>query len=339
MIKIYACFRRLLILSFTILLSLSACNKLPPTEISLAAPQSAASSLVWITRQLGYFEQQGIKLELTAYPSGKRALAAMMQGKTDLAISAETPFVMASFQRDDLDLYATLGQSDNDVRILARKDRAISKPSDLVGKTIATQQGSAVHFFLSSFLLKHHIDVSSVTIRFLKVEQLAAALASAEVDAISMRDPVLANAIKLIGKEKLVEFSEPGLYTKTYNLVGFKKFTTTYPEAMTRILTALYKGAEYIQKNPQKAINMTALNMQVSSQRVAAQWQALRLDVTLNQSLLTTLQEEAQWIVSSGMVKMSQLDDGKLPDFWHRINAAPLTIAVPNAIGLIGKNQ
>ena len=42
---------------------------------------------------------------------------------------------------------------------MARRDHGINSIDELKGKTIATQQGSAVHFFLNTFLLFNNIDI------------------------------------------------------------------------------------------------------------------------------------------------------------------------------------
>ncbi len=316
---------------------LSACDNKPPLQsISMGAPQSTQASLIWLTDDLGFFEEQGIQLDLHAHPSGKRALAAMLRGEVKLAVTAETPFVIASFKRDDLRLYASMGQSDNELRILARRDHGINQPADLRGKTIATQQGSAVHFFLSSFLLYYQLDSTSTSTRFMKAEDLPAALTKGDIDAFSMREPYLSQAKKLIGIDKLVEFSVPGLYTKSYNLVGTADFDNNHPGVIRKILFALNKGANYADKNPDKALQIISRKLQLPQVTVASLLSDMRLSVTLNQGLLITLQEEAQWAVTTGLIKPDKQSDTQIPDFLTRINSTPLEEAIPYAVGLIG---
>ena len=329
----------LIILLFTgsALTSCSSQQKLQ--SITFGATSSPMSLLVWLTDELGYFTKHGIQLNMQEYPSGKRALAALLRGEQELAVSAETPFVIASFKRSDLRIYATLGQSDNDVRVLARADHGIRNPDDLRGKTIGTQKGSAVHFFLSSFLLKHQINSSDISIRYMKAEELPAAFSNGHVDAISMRDPILARAKEKTGENKVIEFSEPGLYTKTYNLVGSDNFTRKYPGVMQKILSALNETAEFIGSNPRQAIDLAARKLQLSDERMMEIWPGIRISVTLDQGLLSTLQEEARWAVSTGMIKNTELINGQIPDFLTRLNPQPLSIAVPNAVGLIGVIQ
>lgn len=319
---------------------LTACDNKPPLQhISLGAPQSLLPSLIWLTDELGFFEEQGIRLELNAYPSGKRSLIAMLEGKEDLAATAETPFAIASFSRDDLRLYATMGQSDNEVSVLARRDHGINTPSDLRNKTIAVQKGSAIHYFLTSFLLYNQLDHAGIQVRFMKAEDLHVALAAGEVDAISMREPYLSLAKDLIGEENLVTFNVPGLYTKSYILVGTEVFETTLPGAMKKILIALNKGAEYADRYPQKAIELISSKLGLPRQRIISLWPEVRLSLTLNQGLLSALQEEAQWVINAGLAQQGTSARRGIPDFLKLINPEPLEAAVPYAVGLVGTNH
>ena len=52
----------------------------------------------------------------------------------DMVTVAQTPFVFNSFKRDDYAMIAVMVFSNNDVKVVGRKDRGIEAPSDLRGK-------------------------------------------------------------------------------------------------------------------------------------------------------------------------------------------------------------
>jgi sulfonate transport system substrate-binding protein len=338
MVKIYNSFFRLFfqsVLITTTCIWLCSCSEQPQqVTISLGDFHSPLASLVLLTEDLGYFEQQGINLKMHDYPSGKRALAALLNGEEELVTVAETPFVIASFKHKDLRLYASMGRSSNEMRILARRDHGIKQPRDLKTKSIGAQKGSAIHFFLSSFLLYHKIQPAHADIHFMKVEELPKALINGDIDAISIREPFLSEARTAIGVNKTIEFNVPGLYTKTYNLVANKDFVNKYPGAMEKILRAMNKATNYAEQHPQQALTTIAEKLQLPAERIAKFWQDTRLRLTLNQGLLSILNEQARWAVNSNLIKKNWHPNGQIPDFINNIDTTPLTNSVPYAVSL-----
>ncbi len=302
-------------------------------RIVLGAPISAQASLIWLAGHLGYFKAHHIDVELHPYPSGKRSLTALMRGDVTLAITAETPFAIAAFTHPELRLYATVGKSDNDMRILARRDHGITTPGDLRGKTIATQRASAVHFFLSGFLLYRDLNPDGVKRRFMKAEALPQALASGEVDAIAMREPFLSRATQRLKRRQWIEFGAPGLYTKTHNIVASKDFVIEHPGAMEGILSALSEASHFAERHPDRAIAIVAARLGIQPAVLERLWPDLRLRVTLNQGLLTSLREEARWALDEAIVT---LESNEIPDFLAYLEPGPLEHTLPYAVGLIG---
>ncbi len=326
--------RKLLAL-FLVVLFLGACSsEAPQPPIRLGVPVSTQASLPWLTQELGLFRKNGVRIELVSYPSGKRAPQALLKGRLDLAVSAETPFAIAAFDHPDLRLFSTLGKSDDEIRVLARRDHGIEKPADLAGKSIATQQNSAVHFFLSSFLLYHGLDPKGIDLHFMKAEELAPALVSGEVDAISMRDPILEEAKWGLGEGRWVEMKVPGLYTKTYNLLGRVDFLQKHPGTMERILQALMEAEEYLEQHPEQARKLIAARLGLTETRLEQLWSGLQFRVSLSQGLLATLQEEAAWAVASGAVDAAKAT--AMPDFLVLLELRPLSSVAPDTVGLIG---
>ena len=329
-----------LLLTIVLIFLVACSNQDQRPQVTIGTPKSVMASLTWLADDLGYFEEQGIDLTIKNHASGKVALDAMIAGSVDLAVSAETPFVIESFNHDDLRLFASLGQSDNELHVLARLDHGISSPDQLQGKIIGTQKGSAVHFFLSSFLLYYQLNEEDlVQIRFMPAVELVGALKSGEIDAFSLREPFTSQARREIGEDKLINFHVPGLYTKTYNLVGNKEFTLKYPGVMPKILLALHKAAIYSENHPKEFKDILFRRLQIPKVQIDAMLPDVRLGVTLNQGVLTTLHEEAAWAVSSGQVDPASMENGKVLDFLSRLDTQPLQEALPDALGLIGINH
>lgn len=322
---------------FWIVVGIASVILLAPTKgfaggrgpITIGVDQSPLLALIMIAEDQGFFSKQGVDATLIYYASGKLALNGMFSGVVELAIPAETPIVFSSFERMDFSIIATIGSSDNESKIVARKDRGIQKPGNLRGKRIATQKASAVHFFLHSFLIKNGLPEKHIKVSFKDPDELVPALANGEIDAFSMREPYISRAKKSL-QDNLVTFQEPGLCLKTYNLVAFNAFIKDRPQAVKSVLQALMKSEEFIKKYPEHAKRIVSNKTGVKESEIAGLWPDLRFEVSLEQSLLVSLENEARWAIRNKLT-----DRKKVPNYLSFIYLDALEAVKPKGVTLI----
>ena len=207
------------------------------TPVTLGVGMAPLASLAILADAEGLFAREGVTVSVRKFASGKLALDALLADEVQIATAAVTPVVFSSFKRRDFSIVAGIGTSGNDTRIIGRKDRGVAKPQNLRGRRIATQEASAVHFFLHMFLLKHGLTEKDVMIRGMVPDLFPQALARGEVDACAMREPLISRTLALLG-DKAVVFEEPELYVEHYNLLVRNRSLDTRPEMVHRLLRA-----------------------------------------------------------------------------------------------------
>jgi sulfonate transport system substrate-binding protein len=297
--------------------------------VSIALALEPMSALVIIAETEGFLRKEGLDVKVKEYASGRLALQGMLKGQAEFATVADSPIVVSSFEREDFKVLATIASSDNEPKIVARRDRGIAKPTDLAGKRIGTQKGSAVHFFLYHFLLKHGLRGVRTTVVFLEPAELPSALARGEIDAFSMREPLVGEAQRLLGDNAIL-FEEKGLYLKTFNLVAVEDAVKNRTSVVNKILHSLIRAEEYTRQHPEQARRKVANRLQISEAVLSREWNELWLRVSLEQSLLLNLEDQARWAVSEGLVKGK-----KMPNFLNIIFIDPLHTIRPEAVRLI----
>ena len=298
-------------------------------SITIGVEQSPLLALIMIAEDQGFFSKQGVDVKVRYYASGKLTLNGMFAGEVDLATPAETPIVFSSFERIDFRIVATIGSSDNDQAIVTHKDREILKPGNLRGKRIATQKASAVHFFLHSFLIKHGLSEKDIKLSFKHPDELVPALTNGEIDAFCMREPYVSRAKTLL-KDNIVIFKEPGLYLKTYNLVVFNNFIKDRSQVVKSVVKALIKSEEFAKKIPERAQKIVSNKTGIKESEIAGLWPDLRFEVSLEQSLLASLENEARWAIRN------KLTDGKkVPNYLNFIYLDTLEAVKPKGVTII----
>lgn len=324
-------FNRLLINVSILLLSSSmglAASEAKET-VRLGIALQPLVTLAIIAHERGFFSQEGLDVPVQYYPSGKAALEAMFAGEVEIATVAETPIVFSSFKRNDFRIFTTIGTSRDEQRIIARKDRGVNKPADLKGKRLATQQGSAVHFFLHLFLLQHGMSENDITLSFKKVEELPEALASGEIDGFALREPFIAEAKKLLG-EKAIVFEAPGLYAMTFHLVAANEYIRGNPELLKKMLRALLGAERFVKERPGEAQKIVAARLKITDREMTERWPDIGMRVSLDQSLLLGLEDEARWMIQLGLT-----DKKETPNFLNFLYLDGLDAIKPMAITVI----
>ena len=128
-----------------------------PMKITLFGQPSVNNDAIWMAFEKGFFKEEGLDVTYRLFPSGTTAFQTFQTGQGDIVLSGDLPSVQY-FERVKGD-YRTIAVMERDTKgyvVVARKE--ISKPQDLVGKTVATRVGSTGSWFISEYLQKNGID-------------------------------------------------------------------------------------------------------------------------------------------------------------------------------------
>jgi NitT/TauT family transport system substrate-binding protein len=287
------------------------------------------SALAIVAEMENFFSRRGVAATVRKFPSGKLAMEALLAGDVQVATVAETPVVFDSFARRDFRILAIIGTADNEIRIIARKDRGICNHGDLKGRRVATQEASSMHFFLHMFLVKHGLMGKEVAITYAPPDTLAGMLVSGQVDACSTREPVISRVRAALG-ENAVVFEEPGLFVKYYLVVAEQRFLERNPAAACAILRALVDAETYAKQHPRKTTTAVARAIKIEEAVLKQLWSCVDLRVRLSQSLLSAMEDEARWALGSGLVKAVAA-----PNYLQLVHLNALLDVKPAAAGII----
>lgn len=310
-------------------LSLAVTHPAFCAPVRLGISSQPLVSLAIIADRQGFLAREGVQATVRHYPSGKHAMEALLAGEVDIATVAETPVVFSSFKRDDYSIFATIGSFSNEQRIVANRKSGITSPADLRGKRVATQQGSAVHFFLHLFLLKQKLSEKDVVLSYLKADELPKALARREIDAFSMREPFVSEARRLLGKDAVV-FDSPGLYVMSFHMVAMKAYIKAHPELIARTVRSLIRAEELYRADYGRAVKTVAEELKIPERELSVHLGEMDLRVSLDQSVLMGLEDEARWALNMNLVP-----GRKMPNYLRYLYLDALQQVRPASITVI----
>lgn len=304
---------------------------IPVEKIALGADLSLLPAMVWIAERNGYFQVEGLDIDIKGFDSGKSAMRAMLDegAGLDIVTVAQTPFVLNSFRRDDYAMISVMVFSNNDVKVVGRKDRGIEIRSDLRGKKVGVTKGSTGHYFISLFLTTYGLSLSDVELVDLKATELPGALADGKVDVISAWEPHIQKAKKLLGKNASV-FLEPDIFREDFYFVVKKDFIRNHPETLKRFLKAMKRAEAFIDSNSEDAMTIASERLAIDRELVASVWTDYSYRLLLDQSILVSLENEARWAIKNRLTNKT-----KVPNYLNFIHQDALKEVKPETVTII----
>lgn len=142
---------------------------------------------LFVAERAGYFEEQGIEIETTAFQTGISLAQALTGGSLDVGVMGA---VVANFPAKGQGKLFVLNNQQVDIhQIWAAPDSGIEAIEDLKGKTIATTSGTASDLVLQVALDKAGLTRDDVEVVNLDMPSVANAFVTGAVDAASLWSP------------------------------------------------------------------------------------------------------------------------------------------------------
>jgi NitT/TauT family transport system substrate-binding protein len=249
--------RRAAVIGFAAAAALGTFSSASAQETVIRVERSPVGQFqgLFIAEELGYFKERGIKLEINIGASPDGALAQLMAGQKDIAMTGLVPITAAA--ANGMPVVAVLNAQDqNEIKtfgLMVKKDSPIQKFEDLKGKKIglpgiASPQGTA---FLTE-LEKHGMAQSDVELVNLPFPGVLEAIESGAVDA-GMPIGLFYSLAKQQGYREFPEvYDNLVLDTPAVLFASTKQWADDNKELLTKFNEAMALAYEYANKNPDK---------------------------------------------------------------------------------------
>lgn len=295
--------------------------------INLGVPPLEQNALIYVANHKGFFVDNGLHIVIKDYDTGPGAVDGLLKGEVDIAQTAEFPLVRAAFQKKEIRVIACNDKFENDY-ILGRRDRGIAKIPDLKGKRIGLTLKTVNEFYLGRFLALKGMNLRDVTLVDVAPAQFAKAIAGGEVDAIIAWQPY----IHRIEKEVNGVVVWPGQSSQAAFgvLVCGSGWLTQHPDTIKRFLKSLREAEDYLVLHPEKGKAVVQKRLNYDDSYVALIWPQHRFSLSLDQTLIVAMKDEAQWMINSKLTS-----EKTIPDFVNYIYVDGLKAIKLEAVNII----
>jgi len=299
----------------------------PVEKVTIGVGVAPLSLLIWVAENEGYFADNGLDVEIKEYPSGKAAVADLIDGKVDIATITEFGFTSKSFDEKDITILSSIATATIN-SLIARKDKGIEEISDLKGKRIAVTSGTEAEFFLGTFLIFNDISINDVAIVYLEPRDIVQSVSDGEVDAAMTWEPYAYKTRSNLGENAIVWPGQSGQHSY-WLFVSKEDFITRNPEMVKRSLKALLQAEEFVKRNKDGSKGIL-VSHDLDAQFVDDIWQKLDYTISLSQELLITMEDGAKWKIENRLT-----DKTKVPNYLDYIYCGALETVKPEACTIV----
>lgn len=225
------------------------------TKIKAVSQPNGASLPLYIADKLGYFEDEGLDVELTSYPSGPASLAAGASGEWQAGWQGAPPALTGANQFGLIPAGLMMREDANHIMFIRASVLEGSTPAEVLeSHKISTQQNSLSDQVMQACTVHLGAQVENLELVPLEGGEIVQALKSGDVDAInSWATP----DFELLDDDDYVQVctAEEAGVAVVDPFVITPDFADEDPEAAAGFLRAGYRANDFINDNFDEAVD------------------------------------------------------------------------------------
>ncbi len=295
----------------------------------MASAPFESLGLVYVAQDQGLFAANDLRVRFREFDTGAEALEAVVNGDADIAVgTAEFPLVGKAFQDVPISAIATIDRPEI-IYLIGRKDRGINTPSDLKGKRIGTATGTIAQFYLGRFLELNGMTAEDIVFVNLRTpEEWRAAIANGDVDAVVLAQPEASTVRDSLGANATFLSVQAGQPAFTL-AIARNEWIAENAGLEQKFLTALAASEEFVARNPAEAKSIIQDRLDLDPAYMQVAWAQNSFALSLEQSLIVAMEDEARWMIRSKLTTETQI-----PDMGRYVDVAGLSEVKPGAVSI-----
>ena len=242
---------KLRIAGVALALTAFAAHAQKPLQVIRLADQPAAEvsyTVVWVAEALGYFADEGIKIDRKTFANGPAGLLEFANGTIDAEMAAIAPFMQFAARGGDFKMVISLTKG-NSALVGLKKYKSYA---DLNGKKVGVPGIGTTHDAVLSYVEQsQNLKFERV---FGKVTDIAIMADKGEVDAYIGWEPASAIAIAQNPKLHYIAQLPPIKNVESLEMIVQTKLAKEKPELVLGFVRAIRKGIEYVKNNPKEKV-------------------------------------------------------------------------------------
>lgn len=249
-----------LVLMIIVSLGLSACTK--DTELQKVRLIEVTHSLFYTPQYValtqGFFEEEGLSIELTNGKGADKCMTALISGEADIGfMGSEASIYVYNQGRENYVInFAQLTQRDGSFLVSREKEEDFTF-DNLRGKSVIGGRKGGMPEMVLEYVIKNHglVIGEDVEVRTdIQFDVMAGAFIGGEGDYVTLFEPVAATLEKEGKGYVVASIGEEGGYVPYTCYSATKDYIEKNPEIVQKFTNAIYKGMVWVQEHSSEEI-------------------------------------------------------------------------------------
>lgn len=218
----------------------------------------------------GFYEKQGLPVEITYFASGSVATDAFRAGRGNMVVAGDLPTIRI-WNQGAIGICPQANYSELSI-IVARNN--IRSAQDMRGKKVGVLIGSTSEFFAKLYLNKGGVDVKQVDLINLRPAEMVTGLARGDIDAFVIWQPFGWRALQAVRDAHILTTGK-GYFHEWEACSVTKDFATQHEAEIIAFLKGFDAAGKWIKENPDEAAKIVADAIRLDDTKVAKDMLAL----------------------------------------------------------------
>jgi ABC-type nitrate/sulfonate/bicarbonate transport system substrate-binding protein len=236
--------------------ALAQVRKLEPVKVFIGSNPSFG--LIMVGADMGFFEREGLRIEITKFASGSTAVDAFRAGRGDVVGAGDLPSLRL-WQQGGVGVCPQASYGDLSV-IVAKK--SVTKPADLRNKKVGILVGATVEYFAKLYLASGDVDYKEIDIINLRPMEMVTGFVRGDIDAFVVFQPFGWMALKADPSAHIVTTAAP--YFREWLIVNTTPdYVKTHGTELVAFLKGLDQAGKWISNNMDEATQIIAKSLRM----------------------------------------------------------------------------